>query len=1648
MKPFALAPRVVAFSLCCAVALPSGVYAEPGRSTLRIEEISESPPTHAELQTGLEEAAGAATTEQTPTGGKNGVLWVGHLPEVLYAGGGRPSVTIDVWAPGAADPEKLSRSTELRLCFGEPRAKGLVNFVEIPSAALHSEGRPGNNFRYRIELPHPVLRAAEQAGDLPYWVQYRAHPDQQNGDLPWTDTAQLPEDSRAIGEIICQPRWLFSGAVYTINVKGYGSFAAVRNQLRNMQRLGVKILLLQGIHPGHSPFEVDDFKAVNADLGGDLEFNRLVSKAHQLGFRILIPWVANHSSPSNPLFREHPHWYRRMPPGEVPADRLLPNPDGTRSEFMMGNVYKHDQHLEGEIPGGFGRGTAQFNLWDPAAREELARYWEEEFFPLWIERGIDGFYGDTGHSIYKIAPGWMEGIIRQVRSRHPGVAIGVEAHWNEAPGFVKRAASFAQNHILYSDGFLPLIYGRADNHAQERLAQNPAVSEDVRKNLDRYRGMTARDLMALLRMPPPTIPSWVTELMLVFGENHDELRLARHIEWSPIPPSLKQRALEAFSLLPILGFRGIPLLNSGQENGLRLTEKLNHTGNPASYDVAWDWGRHPDKPARSVFNPFSDHSPEAVAMRGFFSRILKMRKRNPAFQPFSDAAYLDADNPHTFAAYRSAGRKRALVIVHTNYSASDPNLTDWVQINFSSLHLTQPELAALKRAMENPSLAEPALESSQWQVDPAWDQGSPVLGIRLRPFQTIVLEFAAGLEEVHLKRVLPVRTIKEADLGAAGKIYQIQLKPTVGEVEEILRSRKREYGIHGLLFRGDHELIVGVGFDRMLPSDILLQREQALQQGRLRQILMIHSHNQGLHFPSEDDFDVIEVRRRKLKRVGHDYLYGPRTGRLIEYGLSRAKQRTSPAEIRLRVWKAGTMRPEEHLFRGTKGTHVSRGRHIVDPRSAWIEQFSRSIGKNGVVRVVLDDSTGRWVRWDRPVALASVLKKADLVRPATGLEEDAGELAQEWEQGMTRFQKRFRALHKGDWWDKLVEYTMAESEPPRPPFTKKQFAQIPRPLGKFLLELLYEVSPVVRDQLSEGKFDSAARNAGEMERIVKHIRMTSGSVGPWLKVGIPEYRDALGELSDFLRKWRDRLDRPVSPAGMEEKLRGPQKLLKAGEARIVADRVDRILAGTDPASDFLWPTEYKLLWHFRWGHDFHVRLKHRRNVTRNYFVKLEKAIGQAEKRAELYRNGVGTLETLPRLARVILRYGVEQSRPTAATPHPAVGEKELELFAEKYWDSEHESTPEENRESVRKSLGEWKQYFKVVTLENSSHLANAMERDFAESFNAIEAVLKHPQYRTLRNELLKRQQDPENQHVLESEQQETLRQLQERWRRLSLEAVENLIRTAPLGQQQPIGSKTRLHVSDQAGEKQKRIHEWNEDVTLGHLRTRLSSVRVGIVVERLQSGKFLFRILNKWIRLPRVSPKTLSEAISWLTRSTRTVERFLENDTDAQLFRSAAGLEEAPVEAVGRIDAGILARETMAASGRVIVLAPSAFEKVPGLQQVVEALKEAGLEEHFVVLPDVNLTEAGLEDALDLAVIRLLQVKDLSVLAYAAAGDFVIQKFLQKLKPWGILFQPQNPVSLEFVTRRILLNIGVPERFLTPTNIRQFLTSTGLEEAA
>jgi glycosidase len=120
---------------------------------------------------------------------------------------------------------------------------------------------------------------------------------------------------------VVHPEWSKSANIYEVNIRQYtieGTFAAFQEHLPRLKELGVDILWLMPVHPvGEknrkgslgSYYAVRDYKAVNPEFGTMEDFQALVSNAHQLGFKVILDWVANHSAWDNPWIKEHPEWY-------------------------------------------------------------------------------------------------------------------------------------------------------------------------------------------------------------------------------------------------------------------------------------------------------------------------------------------------------------------------------------------------------------------------------------------------------------------------------------------------------------------------------------------------------------------------------------------------------------------------------------------------------------------------------------------------------------------------------------------------------------------------------------------------------------------------------------------------------------------------------------------------------------------------------------------------------------------------------------------------------------------------------------------------------------------------------------------------------------------------------------------------------------------------------------------------------------------------------------------------------------------------------------------------------------------------------------------------------------------------------------------
>ncbi|MBD8389896.1 alpha-amylase family glycosyl hydrolase [Dysgonomonas sp. BGC7] len=117
--------------------------------------------------------------------------------------------------------------------------------------------------------------------------------------------------------------WTRNAVIYEVNVRQYtkeGTFAAFEQHLPRLKELGVDVLWFMPIHPISeknrkgtlgSYYAVKDYKEVNPEFGTKEDFKRVVDKAHEMGFKVILDWVANHTGCDNVWTVEHPDWYVR-----------------------------------------------------------------------------------------------------------------------------------------------------------------------------------------------------------------------------------------------------------------------------------------------------------------------------------------------------------------------------------------------------------------------------------------------------------------------------------------------------------------------------------------------------------------------------------------------------------------------------------------------------------------------------------------------------------------------------------------------------------------------------------------------------------------------------------------------------------------------------------------------------------------------------------------------------------------------------------------------------------------------------------------------------------------------------------------------------------------------------------------------------------------------------------------------------------------------------------------------------------------------------------------------------------------------------------------------------------------------------------------
>lgn len=115
--------------------------------------------------------------------------------------------------------------------------------------------------------------------------------------------------------------WTKNTNIYEVNIRQYtreGSFKAFGKELPRLKDMGVKTLWFMPVTPISqknkkgglgSYYAASDYTSVNSEFGTLDDFRILVREAHQLGFKVIIDWVANHTGWDHKWTREHPEYY-------------------------------------------------------------------------------------------------------------------------------------------------------------------------------------------------------------------------------------------------------------------------------------------------------------------------------------------------------------------------------------------------------------------------------------------------------------------------------------------------------------------------------------------------------------------------------------------------------------------------------------------------------------------------------------------------------------------------------------------------------------------------------------------------------------------------------------------------------------------------------------------------------------------------------------------------------------------------------------------------------------------------------------------------------------------------------------------------------------------------------------------------------------------------------------------------------------------------------------------------------------------------------------------------------------------------------------------------------------------------------------------
>ena len=176
---------------------------------------------------------------------------------------------------------------------------------------------------------------------------------------------------------------------------GIGDLYGVYEKLDYIKSLGVDGIWFSPIYPSPNAdfgYDISDYKDIHPDYGDLDQFKKVLNRAHDMGLKVIMDLVVNHTSDEHPWFIESRKG-KDNPYSDYYIWRDKPNNwdslfEGKAWEYVpeRGQYYLHI----------FAKKQPDLNMDNPKVREEV-----KSIMRFWLDMGVDGFREDVINFISK-----------------------------------------------------------------------------------------------------------------------------------------------------------------------------------------------------------------------------------------------------------------------------------------------------------------------------------------------------------------------------------------------------------------------------------------------------------------------------------------------------------------------------------------------------------------------------------------------------------------------------------------------------------------------------------------------------------------------------------------------------------------------------------------------------------------------------------------------------------------------------------------------------------------------------------------------------------------------------------------------------------------------------------------------------------------------------------------------------------------------------------------------------------------------------------------------------------------------------------------------------------------------------------------------